>query len=148
MAQAELEFASYQRREDIFSRPTVLMNAKTMEPAAWWSMYGRHLPILSTIASRVLAQPAAASMAERNWSIYGQIKTANKSRMQHRTADKLVYCHETLHLQHKMQNAGWKADVVEHECSTDDDSDSAASDEEKDLNDEIFSSETLALLMQ
>ena len=32
--------------------------------------------------------------------------------------------------------------------STDEDSDSAASDEEKDLNDEIFSSETLALLMQ
>ena len=58
----------YQAREGVFSRPTVLMNAKTMEPAKWWSMYGRHLPLLSSIASRVLAQPGAASWAERNWS--------------------------------------------------------------------------------
>ena len=68
--------------------------------------------------------------------------------MQHRTADKLVYCHETLHLQQKMQDAGWKADVIEHECPTDTDSDSEGSDEEKDLNDKIFSAETVALLMQ
>ena len=73
VAQAELEFATYQAREGVFSRPTVLVNAKTMEPAKWWSMYGRHLPILCTIASRVLAQPGAASAAERNWSVYGQI---------------------------------------------------------------------------
>ena len=68
VAQAEQEFATYQAREGVFSRPTVLMNAKTMEPAKWWSMYGRHLPLLSSIASRVLAQPGAASWAERNWS--------------------------------------------------------------------------------
>ena len=146
VAQAEAEFATYQRREGVFSRPTVLLNAKTMEPASWWSMYGRHLPILSSIASRVLAQPGAASAAERNWSVYGQIKSANKARMQHRTADKLVYCHETLHLQEKLQSAGWQADVVAHESDTD--SDGCASDEEGDMNAEILAPETLALLMQ
>jgi hypothetical protein len=146
VAQAEGEFAKYQRREGPFSRPAVLLNAKKMEPAAWWSTYGRHLPLLATIASRVLAQPGAASWAERNWSIYGQIKSANKSRMQHRTADKLVYCHETLYLQNKLQSAGWQPDVVAHE--TDEESASEASDEEKDLTDEIFSPDTLALLMQ
>ena len=146
VAQAELEFAKYQRREGTFSREAVLLNAKTMEPAAWWSTYGRHLPLLSSIASRVLAQPGAGSWAERNWSVYGQIKTANKSRMQHRTADKLVYCKETLYLEDKLQDAGWKPDVVAHE--TDEDSASDAADEEKDLAEEIFSPDTLALLMQ
>ena len=76
----------------------------------------------------------------------GQIKTANKSRMQHRTADKLVYCHETLHLQSEVQSAGWQAPVVEHESDTD--SDEEASDTEKDLTDIVFSEGTLALLMQ
>ena len=109
-------------------------------------MYARHLPILSSIASRVLAQPGAASAAERNWSVYGQIKSANKSCMQHRTSDKLVYCHETLHLQEKLQSAGWQADVVAHESDTD--SDGCASDEEGDMNAEILAPETLALLMQ
>ena len=51
---------------------------------------------------------AAASAAERNWSVYGQIHTQT---MAHRTADKLVYCHETMHTQLRMQNAGWSADV-------------------------------------
>ena len=111
-----------------------------------WSTYGRHLPLLASIASRVLAQPGAASWAERNWSVYGQIKSANKSRMQHRTADKLVYCHETLYLQNKLQDAGWKPDVEAHD--TDEDSGSDASDEEEDLSDKIFAPEMLALLMQ
>jgi hypothetical protein len=69
----------------------VLANAKSVEPAAWWGLYGKHLPLLSSIAPRVLAQPAAASAAERNWSVYGQIQAANKTRMAHRTADKLIY---------------------------------------------------------
>ena len=60
----------------------------------------------------MLAQPGSASWAERNWSIYGQIKTAGKSRMQHKVADKLVYSHETIHLQNKLQDAGWEAEGV------------------------------------
>ena len=83
VAQAEREFAVYQCHDGVFTRPLVIANAKVMEPAKWWRMYGKHLPILSTIAGRVLAQPAAASAAERNWSVYGQIQGANKSRMQH-----------------------------------------------------------------
>ncbi|EOD09155.1 hypothetical protein EMIHUDRAFT_258018, partial [Emiliania huxleyi CCMP1516] len=46
VAQAEREFAVYQRRDGVFSRPSVLENAKNMEPAAWWGMYGKHLPLL------------------------------------------------------------------------------------------------------
>eukprot|EP00966_Prymnesium_polylepis_P001204 27388-Prymnesium_polylepis.1 len=90
IAQAEREFAVFQRREGVLSRPSVIANAKEMEPAAWWSTYGRHLPLLSAIAPRVLAQPAAASAAERNWSVYGQIQAGNKTRMAHKTADRLV----------------------------------------------------------
>ena len=116
------------------------MNAKTMEPAAWWSMYCRHLPILSTIAARVLAQPAAASPAERNWSVYGQIKTANKSRMHHGTADKLVYCHETMHLQESVQSASWVADVARWESDSDSGTGSAGEAED-------YSEDTVLKLM-
>ena len=97
----------------------MLANAKTMEPAAWWGMYGKHLPLLSSITPKVLAQAAAASAAERNWSVYGQIQTAQKARMKHQTADKLVYCHEAMHLQQRMQDAGWTADVERWESDSD-----------------------------
>ena len=62
-------------------------------------------------------------------------------------ADKLVYSHETIHLQNKLQDAGWEAEGVAHESDSDSD-DEAASDEEKDLAEEIFSEETVLLLMQ
>jgi hypothetical protein len=143
VAQAEREFAVYQRREGIFSRPSVLANAKTMEPAAWWSTYGRHLPLLSAIAPRVLAQPAAASAAERNWSVYGQIQNSQKSRMQHRTADKLVFCHEAMHVQMRMQNAGWSADVERWE--TDEESDGSEEECDADETQVLQLSETVVL---
>ena len=137
VAQAEREFAVYQRRDGVFSRPSVLDTsrtyAKNMEPAAWWGMYGKHLPLLSAIAPRVLAQAAAASAAERNWSVYGQIQGAHKSRMSHGTADKLVFCHEAMHVQLRMQDAGWSADVERWE--SDEDTDGSKEESEHDTMD-------------
>ena len=75
---------------------------------------------------RVLAQTICASAAERNWSVYGQIKTKERSRMGHETGDMRVYCHEALHLQAKMQTAGYKAKLEKW----DSDSDSDETDEE------------------
>ena len=49
--------------------------------------------------------------------------------MGHTTSDKLVYCHEALHLQRKLQKAGYKAKVEKW----DSDSDSDVSDDEADL---------------
>ena len=84
-----------------------LENAKIMAPAAWWATYGCHLPHIASVARRVLAQPVCASAAERNWSVYGQIKTASRSRMGHAVGDKLVYVHEALHLKVKLQHASY-----------------------------------------
>ena len=92
------KLAKYQAREGIFTKLYVMSSAKTMAPAAWWATYGKHLPHLTSVARCVLAQPICASAAERNWSVYSAIKTSARSRMGHTVADKLVYCHEALHL--------------------------------------------------
>ena len=42
-----------------------------------------------------------------NWSVYGMIKTSARGRMGHAVADKLVYCHEALHMQSKLQTASY-----------------------------------------
>ena len=51
--------------------------------------------------------------------------------MKHQTADKLVYCHEAMHLQQRMQDAGWTADVErwESDSDSDDSGDEADADE-------------------
>ena len=44
--------------------------------------------------------------------------------MAHGTADKLVYCHEAMHVQGRMQDGGWEPDV-ERWVSDEDSEDSA-----------------------
>ena len=79
----------------------------------------------------MLAQPVCASAAERNWSVYGQIKTRERSRMGDAVGDKLVYCHEALHLKRKLQAASYEQKAVKW----DSDFDSDASEDE-DLKEE------------
>ena len=132
-AQAHRELAIYQRNEGIFTSPSVLFNAKNLEPAAWWGLYAKQLPLLCSFAQVILSQPAAASAAERNWSIYGSIQSERRTRMGHVVADKLVYCHEAIHLAAKLQDAGyenkpaeWDDSDSDSNASRDDDSGSAA----------------------
>jgi hypothetical protein len=49
--------------------------------------------------------------------------------MQHARGDKLVYCHEALHLRAKLQGAAYQQESVKW----DSDSDSDATDDEEDL---------------
>ena len=119
VAQAEREFWAYQNMEGPFTDESCLTNAKVMEPAKWWSLYCRHLPILSSIAPRILAQPGAASCAERNWSVYRQIKNLHRNRMRRATADRVVYLHEAFHLMSRTQDAGWTPDVERWDSDSD-----------------------------
>ena len=49
--------------------------------------------------------------------------------MAHGTADKLVFCHEAMHVQLRMQDAGWSPDVERWESDVDRED---GSDEERD----------------
>ena len=51
--------------------------------------------------------------------------------MSHGTADKLVFCHESMHVQLRMQSAGWSADVERWE--SDEDSDESEAEGERDV---------------
>ena len=135
VAQCEQELALYQQQAGPFTRPSVRHNAKTMEPSAWWETYGKHLPLLCAYAKCILAQPAAASAAERNWSIYGLIKSDRRTRLRPVVADKLVYCHEALALHAKLQDAAYRPDPEPWDEDSDSDSDESG---EEDMDEQIL----------
>jgi len=84
-----------------------------MAPSQWWATFGSRCPELQAVACSVLVQPVSASACERNWSVYGQLKSPARNRMQHSVADKRVYCHEALHYQSKLQDAGYSMQIAE-----------------------------------
>ena len=65
---------------------------------------------------------AGQVVCERNWSIYGHTKT-------NKLAHAAVYCHEVLHLRDKLQKVSYQQKLHKWE----NDSDSQASDDDKDL---------------
>ena len=79
-------------------------------------------------------------------AIYGQIQTAQKARLQHKTADKLVYCHEAMHLQLRMQDAGWEADVERWESDTDSDASDAERDGDETVDGMLSEAQVLRLM--
>lgn len=60
------------------------------------------------------------------------IKSKSKTMLRHGTADKLVFCHEAIHLRSKLLSAGFKPEVEAWDEASD--SDSADSGDEEDFS--------------
>lgn len=86
IANVTQQLARFQQKEGNFSKMYVMDNAKILAPDVWWELgYLRQAftTELASVAKRVLAQPSAASAAERNWSMYGFIKDDRRNRLGH-----------------------------------------------------------------
>lgn len=70
----------------------------TYDPLLWWSTYGSNLPVLQTLALKLLGQPCSSSCAERNWSTYGFIHCMRRNRITPKRAEDLVFVHSNLRL--------------------------------------------------
>ena len=70
----------------------------TYDPMLWWSTYGSSLPVLQTLALKLLGQPSSSSCAERNWSTYSFIHCMKRNRITSKRAEDLVYVHSNLRL--------------------------------------------------
>ena len=57
----------------------------------WTELGQRHFPTLSKICHRLLSMHATSCAAERNWSLWGQIYTKARNRLQIQRAEKLIY---------------------------------------------------------
>ena len=68
------------------------------DPMLWWSNYGSSLPMLQTLALKLLGQPCSSSCAERNWSTYGFIHCMRRNRITPKRAKDLVFVHSNLWL--------------------------------------------------
>lgn len=71
----------------------------------WWTYHRRDTPQLKILATRLLAQVASSSVAERNWSTYSFIHSLKRKRLTSRQAEKLVAIHSALWLQDRQTPA-------------------------------------------
>nr|XP_025653463.1 uncharacterized protein LOC112749428 [Arachis hypogaea] len=96
--EAMKEIHIYRDRKESFDRPEVVLAAKKLQPDEWWRLFGSSAPCLQKMAVRILSQASASSGCERNWSLFDQIHTARRNRLEHDRLSDIVYVTYNLRL--------------------------------------------------
>mmetsp|Transcript_16247 Transcript_16247/g.35243 ORF Transcript_16247/g.35243 Transcript_16247/m.35243 type:complete len:103 (-) Transcript_16247:54-362(-) len=56
-----------------------------------------------------------------DWFVYGHMKTKDRGALKHENADKLVFCHESIHLHDKLHTASYKEEVEKWDSDSESD---------------------------
>ena len=78
-----------------------LVSQNKMSPAQWWSMFGGEVPMLQSLAVKVLSQPNTSSECERCFSLFGAVNRKNRRRM---SVKKMS---DTVRIAYSMQASRW-----------------------------------------
>ncbi|KAE8685662.1 putative zinc transporter protein [Hibiscus syriacus] len=91
------EFACFSLKlgpfEDLMSLTRGISDLKS-----WWANFGAEIPLLQSLAFKVLGQPTSSSCCERNWSTYSFIHSLRRNKLNPSRAEDLVYIHYNLRL--------------------------------------------------
>ncbi|XP_050262512.1 uncharacterized protein LOC126706963 [Quercus robur] len=79
-----------------FDRELALSTSTTTHPDEWWKLWGADAPNLQKLAIRILSQTSASSGCERCWSLFDQIHSKRRNRLEHQRLNDLVFVHHNL----------------------------------------------------
>ncbi|XP_057745498.1 uncharacterized protein LOC130963392 [Arachis stenosperma] len=89
----------------------------------WWSLFRGSAPCLQKIAVRILSQASASSRCERNWSLFDQIHTKRRNRLEHDRLNDIVYVTYNLRLKSRKKKEKRKQktqyDPIDYESEID-----------------------------
>ena len=90
-------------RYESFSIPS-----KTISTLDWWKQHEGVLPLLSSLAKRILAIPASSSKSERVFSTGGNIVTAKRNRLSPKNVENLIVIKENMAMVDEfLKNSGY-----------------------------------------
>ncbi|XP_006588984.1 uncharacterized protein [Glycine max] len=85
------ELHLYKIGADHFGSDFAMAQKKTHSPTYWWRMFGSQTPNLQKLAIKILSLTCSASGCERNWSVFGQIHSKKRNRLEHKRLHDLVF---------------------------------------------------------
>ncbi|XP_050259849.1 uncharacterized protein LOC126704904 [Quercus robur] len=97
-----------------FDRDLALSTSKTTHPDEWWKLWGADAPNLQKLTIRILSQTFASSRCERCWSLFDQIHSKRRNRLEHQRLNNLVFVHHNLRLRHMLYNKMFNFDPIDY----------------------------------
>ncbi|GJT77109.1 uncharacterized protein Tco_1043834 [Tanacetum coccineum] len=67
------------------------VSRKEKSPAEWWTLFGSSAPNLQRFAIKVLSLTCSSCGCERNWSVFQQIHTKRRNRLEQKKLNDLVF---------------------------------------------------------
>ncbi|XLU41322.1 hypothetical protein S245_036136, partial [Arachis hypogaea] len=107
------EIQLYRDRKGSFGRESALKAIKRLEPGEWWRLHGGSAPNLQKMAIRLLHQTSSSSGCERNWSLFEQIHSKRRNRLEHQRLSDIVYVTYNLRLQSRMHRKKKNYDPID-----------------------------------
>ncbi|KAF3792627.1 hypothetical protein EJ110_NYTH11179 [Nymphaea thermarum] len=83
----------------------------------WWEMFGSSVPVLQSVAIKILSQQCSASACERNWSAFDATNTKKRNNLAPSRLTNLVFIRMNMRLQSmapELKKTNAKAIYIEH----------------------------------
>jgi hypothetical protein len=79
LAQVKEEYSRFSSCSEEFNDPDSIHDRFAVSPMTWWTNHGQSIPLLMTLAIKLISQPASSSCCERNWSTYSFIHSVKRN---------------------------------------------------------------------
>lgn len=99
------EYARFSTCSQEFGEHDSVSDRWDCDPMTWWSNHGQSIPLLQSLAIRLISQPASSSCCERNWITYSFIHSMKRNALTPEHAEDLVYIHSNLRLLSRRSDA-------------------------------------------
>ncbi|KAL0434367.1 UNVERIFIED_CONTAM: hypothetical protein Slati_2771000 [Sesamum latifolium] len=108
----------FRDRLESFGRELALETSINPQPDKWWKLFGISAPNLQKLAIRILGQSSTSSGCQKNGSVFEQIHTKKRNRLEHQRLNDLIYVHYNFKLKDRSPRM-----ERQHRCPREDDVD-------------------------
>ncbi|XP_057760121.1 uncharacterized protein LOC130980458 [Arachis stenosperma] len=107
------EIQLYRNCKEIFGRESSKRAASRLELGEWWRLHGGSAPNLQKMAVILLHQTFSSSECERNWSLFEQIYSKRRNRLEHQRLSDIVSVTYNLRLQSRLHRKKRNYDPID-----------------------------------
>ncbi|XP_016164920.1 uncharacterized protein LOC107607485 [Arachis ipaensis] len=107
------EIQLYRDCKESFGRESAKRAASRLKLGEWWRLHGGSAPNLQKMAIRLLHQTSSSSGCERNWSLFEQIHSKRRNRLEHQRLSDIVYVTYNLRLQSRLHRKKRNYDPID-----------------------------------
>ncbi|XP_016194913.1 uncharacterized protein LOC107635874 [Arachis ipaensis] len=107
------EIQLYRDCKESFGKESAKRAASRLEPSEWWRLHSGSAPNLQKMAVRLLHQTSSSSGCERNWSLFKQIHSKRRNRLEQQRLSHIVYVTYNLRLQSRLHRKKRNYDPID-----------------------------------